>query len=540
MTFAPECAIKWDGALLGVLLFAIPVAMLITVLTVTLYRRSVKKAMRISAGKAVDANVQQGGSATTQPLTISVISDAGADASQRLRQSRVAMRKLSTVYVLAGFAQSVVILLLYFWLNGIEFRPLRTLMVWLPYAWPIILTLTLTAAATRGQKYALIVGYFSALLLTDAAADVFDMRFQPGFGELFKLWAIIMGPPTLVMALLSNRAWRSVGLIALFFAIVLVGSYILGFQALGCLALSTRDSVLLDNFFYLLAGSILLFFGMAWFGLRRLVRSYREKRYSDQMQILDSWWLLVTLLETLSQTTASGVASFSFLLAFVAYKALVKTGLRRMRPNQTEEVPGALLMLRVFGFTARTRQLNDQVSQYWRYHGPINMIGGTDLATALIEPDELLQFWSGKLRQNFIADEADLHARLQAMDSRCDPDGRYRINEFFCHDNTWQATVKALAQRSTAVLMDLRGFGKTNRGCEFELGMLLAEVPLARMLLLVDGTTKLEDLEPLLQSVWEKLPDTSPNRALATPVLRLFHAQTNDKALKPLLSRLLG
>ncbi|MGK2915923.1 MAG: hypothetical protein ACSLE5_15995 [Porticoccaceae bacterium] len=452
------------------------------------------------------------------------------------------MRNLSRVYVLAGLAQSSAVVLLYFGLNDIEFKPVRTFMVWLPYAWPIVLTLTLTATTTRRQKYSLIVGYFIVLLLMDVAAEIFKLRYQPRLGELFLLWAIIMGLPTLVMALLSNRAWRSVGLIALFLGLVLSGSYLLGFQGLGCLALSTRNASLLHGIFYLLAALVVLFFALAWWWLRRLVRRYRAKHYSDQMLVIDSWWLLVTLLEILFQLGTSGALSFSYLLAFIAYKAVMRAGLRRLgsthTTQQTVDAPKAMLMLRVFGYSARTRRLTDQVGQYWRCSGPINMIGGADLATALIEPDELMQFWSGKLRQNFVANEADLNARLQTLDVRRDPDTRYCINEFFCHDNTWQATVKALAQRSAVVLMDLRGFGKGNRGCEFELAMLLGEVPVTRVLLLVDRTTRLDELQPLLQTVWRKIPDTSPNCGLQEPALQLFQVADSERALRPLLSRL--
>lgn len=195
-------------------------------------------------------------------------------------------------------------------------------------------------------------------------------------------------------------------------------------------------------------------------------------------------------------------------------------------------------MLRVFGHTRRTRRLTDQVGQFWRYRGPINMIGGTDLATSLIEPDELIRFWSGRLRQTFIANDADLRSRLTALDTRRDPDGRYRINEFFCHDNSWQATVHALAQRSSVVLMDLRGFGRQNRGCEFELGLLLDEVPLARIVLVVDDSTRLDELTPLLQSAWSRLPDSSPNRALPQPTLQLLRAGDEGRTLERVLSRL--
>ena len=55
------------------------------------------------------------------------------------------------------------------------------------------------------------------------------------------------------------------------------------------------------------------------------------------------------------------------------------------------------------------------------------------------------------------------------MDVEPDRDGRFRINEFCCRDDTWQATVVALIERADAVVMDLRGFTAERRGCEFEL-----------------------------------------------------------------------
>jgi hypothetical protein len=63
-------------------------------------------------------------------------------------------------------------------------------------------------------------------------------------------------------------------------------------------------------------------------------------------------------------------------------------------------------------------------------------------------------------------------------------------------------------------------------------------VPLARVVLLVDRTTRTEDLKNLLNSVWNKLPLASPNRELAEPVLHLFRVEDSGKALRPLLTRL--
>jgi hypothetical protein len=91
---------------------------------------------------------------------------------------------------------------------------------------------------------------------------------------------------------------------------------------------------------------------------------------------------------------------------------------------------------------------------------------------------------------------------------------------------------------SHVVLMDLRGFGSQNRGCEFELGLLLREIPLTKVVLLVDRTTRIEDLRGLLQSLWNRLPVSSPNFTATDPVLHLFHVEDGNQALQPLLKRL--
>jgi len=539
MTWAPECAVKWDGLAASILLFAIPLAALITALTIVLYRRSIGKAMRFSAGLMVSAQRPSSQTAVTPPpLRISHVPLGKNRMMDTMGHSQATMRAVSAMYALAGIAQSIVATILYLWQAGIEIRPMRTFLVWLPLAWPIILTLGLTATSTKRQKYALWGGYLIALLAADAAADLFGLRYQPGFGELFLIWGLHAGLPIAVMIILGNRAWRAVGFIALFFSIAAMTGGLLGFQGLGCLAISTQSETLLYSTPYLMTAVILILVTGSWWGFRHLVRRYQAKHYSDQMLSIDSLWLLVTLIEGLYSMGAAGAASLTYVAAFAAYKAISAIGLRRIRFADHAERPSTLLMLRVFGFTSRTRRLTDQVGHYWRYSGPINMIGGTDLATSLIEPDELFQFWSRKVRQVFIASEDDLRARLNTLDMGRDPDQRYRINEFFCHDNTWQATVKALAERSAVVLMDLRGFGKENRGCEFELEMLFDVVPVSRIVLLVDQTTKIEPLTEVLHTAWAKQSAQSPNQKLTNPELTLCEVTDSDRALQPLISHL--
>ena len=77
----------------------------------------------------------------------------------------------------------------------------------------------------------------------------------------------------------------------------------------------------------------------------------------------------------------------------------------------------------------------------------------------------------------------------EAAAATADLDGRFRVQEFCCYDSSWQMVLEQLLQRSQVVLMDLRGFGPSHRGCLHELGRLGASSHLQRVVLLADAST---------------------------------------------------
>ena len=119
--------------------------------------------------------------------------------------------------------------------------------------------------------------------------------------------------------------------------------------------------------------------------------------------------------------------------------------------------------------------------------------------------------------------------------------GRHRVNEFFCHADTWQMTMTQLAAQTNAVLMDLRSFSPGNQGCLYELQALLNNVSLTRVLLVIDDTTDRTFLEQTLQSLWSKIYRKSVNLRLSSPELRLFRLSHQTAGeVKALLKRLLS
>jgi hypothetical protein len=154
--------------------------------------------------------------------------------------------------------------------------------------------------------------------------------------------------------------------------------------------------------------------------------------------------------------------------------------------------------------------------------GSIAMIAGPDLVNSAVEPDEFLGFLSGGLGRRFVSGDADLERRIAAMDRRPDPDGRFRVAEFFCRDDTWQATMQRLVRESDAVLMDLRSFASSNQGCVYELGRLLDTIDLRRVVFVVDRTTDRGFLQRELLRLWSNVAADSPNRSAPAPAVRLF------------------
>jgi hypothetical protein len=117
------------------------------------------------------------------------------------------------------------------------------------------------------------------------------------------------------------------------------------------------------------------------------------------------------------------------------------------------------------------------------------MIAGTDLADRTLDADDIFQFLDKKLAQRFIVSPTDVARRIDAFDMAADIDGRYRVNECYCHDTTWQDALQALVRYSDVVLMDLRGFQAHNAGCRYEIATLARASRKLNVVVLTDGRT---------------------------------------------------
>ena len=255
---------------------------------------------------------------------------------------------------------------------------------------------------------------------------------------------------------------------------------------------------------------------VGYIGLRGIGRLYKAQWISDQSLQVDAVWLVFAVAQVPGEP-------FAGLAAFVIYELVVRLGLHVFCPGKrADSRPPRLLLLRVFSLGRRSESLFGAFSLLWLYTGSVRMIAGPDLANATVEPHEFLDFLAGRLQRRFITGPAALDQRLAETSLRRDPDCRFRVFEFFCHADTWQTVLRRLVRESDLVLMDLREFTSTNKGCIFELNELLDAVRLERLLLVVDRMTDEGFLTDVLQQGWVHISANSPNRTNARPRVRLY------------------
>jgi hypothetical protein len=272
-------------------------------------------------------------------------------------------------------------------------------------------------------------------------------------------------------------------------------------------------------------------FGMAgWWLLKWIGRRYEQRKMSDQSLILDAMWLMFGVVQSITFAFEGWLWLFTGLAGFAAYKVITRLGFALSGVARPIAAGPTLLLLRVFALGGKSERLFDALSKRWLRAGSISMIAGPDLVASTVEPHEFLEYMAGRLSRRFVRGGDDLERRLRAMERGPDPDGRYRVNEFFCYADSWKDTMTRLAAGADAVLMDLRSFSPANQGCIFELQQLLDSVSLERVVFLLDDTTDRAFLEQVLRDSWGRVRQDSPNHRLKAPEARLLRVATQRAA----------
>jgi hypothetical protein len=436
------------------------------------------------------------------------------------------------------------------------FRASALFGMWWINAWPIVPTLILLLLLDRRASLRLVASYLAGgsaalaalTLLVQAARQAID---SAPLTNIFWLNAGLVATAWLPLLLVVISGWHRIrGVMPLALSTTLLfGIGLLLFRRAIVLAFnaSAVGDVLLElsvptsaqAAYYSLYLIIALPVGwLAWRCLRALAGAFEHKRFSDMQLVVDCWWLIVVA-ETIATSLVApfGLAGIGIgVAAFAAYRGGTFTTLRLLR-QPSAGTPARLLLLRVFGHQSRSETLFDRIAQRWRFRGPVLLIAGADLAMRTADPGDMLAFVGGRLREVYVSSASQLPARLARLDMNRDPDGRYRVNEVYCANETWKNTLLALLERTDVVVMDLRGFGSQHAGCVYELQQLVTRLPAAAIVLVCDRTTDFPVLAALLGRAWAAAGDAG-TRAGTVSLVRVD--RNSPAELDTLTERLLG
>ena len=529
------------GRLPFILFLAAVLTLLVSIGLLKRYRRAVFRSMRTRANLGPTEPLSLETSALLQrpvqtaldlPIRDAVsVMPAGSAAEGLYADLLRAPWRAAAIYAVAGFCYAFVMATAFLVATHSEFLPLRFLVLLWDYAWPVVLTVNLVAAATWRIRLVNV----SVYLLTLVALGSIALARNPAlsWGQFARLWFIINFPATVLLLAFLNRRVRAVGpLVLTFMTVALLGSYLI------ILAVAGNDARLLRSVaeigvalgldgFGIFIGLVVLglaaFGVVGWLTLRWIGGRYKRKEISDRSIIIDAIWLLFGVLQSTILVVDNVLWILTGLLAFVVYKVVAWAGFSLLgyKAPSMRKSP-ALLLLRVFSLGKRSERLFDALAMHWRYAGSIRLIAGPDLVTTTVEPHEFLDYLSGKLARRFIDRPQTFDLRIAEMDMQPDRDGQFRVNDFFCYDDTWRMVLSRLVSECDAVLMDLRGFSSQNDSCVFEIDELINVVSLGRVVFIIDDTTDELFLRQTMQQSWDHMRPTSPNRLSTSGPMQLF------------------
>ena len=538
----------------------IGVAPILTLLLCTLllwrYRRAVKHAMEATVGfhgsgaEAPPAGSPPSGNPTIKDPTV-------RPRSRNLYQRAIrAPRHNAMRYSVAWLSSALVFALAahFVYPSGLELPGFLNA-VWI-YLWPVVLALALIGPHSMRPWAVYIAVYFVVFCLLGLWASTINNLPEYSFGAVFlparssvtpwgmiELWLVVNGAPTALMLLCFNRRVRAVAPLVL--ALVTTAISGMWFVALALFSprgvnavVTLAESLDVHVVWFVVAIYLLSLAGfgaIGWALARWIARAYRHSHLSDQSLRLDALWLLFA--STYSMWLVSGGLAWIATVpaAFLAYKLALAAGARIPR---RESSPGVgLIFLRVFSLGRRSEALLEDVARYWRHIGGIHMITGPDVVGSTVQPHQFLDFLSAKLARHFVRDPVSLERSIAERDRTADPDGRFRINNFFCHEDSWRLLLPRLIQEGDPVLMDLRSFSAKNDGCIYELQYLFQQVPFSSFLLVVEGTIK-PFLEQKLKEILDQLPPSSPNYRRSLDEVAVYNFGSGTVPLRRLVHRL--
>lgn len=527
--------------LIPVLGVALALALPISFFLIWLYRRAVTKSMRrpTSSTDADDSlftsHSLQYAPSSPQFVAVNVASPVpikGGAAALHANVVRAPWRA-AAVYMVAGACYALILAVAGHWAYGREIHPFTLVPLSCVCFWPVVLAVNLVTATTWLKKAASVAIYFVILI---AIHSIIEVIADESYRVTIPGWFVINLLMTFLLLTFLNRRVRAVGPLVLILMII----EMLGLRVMISIAqrYDAAGNLSDANFIGSLVLGLLIPMPLGWLILQLIKRRYERKRISDQSITIDAIVLLFGFGYSLILAARGTLWIFSGLLAFLAFKSVAWRGLEiAATTTRTQKAP-RLLLLRAFSLGRRSAKLFAALATHWRHVGSIDLMAGPDLATSTVEPHEFLDFLSGKLARRFIDGPEALDRRCSEIDGRPDRDGRFRVNNFFCHIDTWKMVLSRLVKDVDVVVMDVRGFTSQNVGCIHEIAELINTAPLDRVVFIIETKRDEELVLETIRESWHGIEPTSPNFRSAYSRLQFFQLRSRGFRLRQLLCAL--
>lgn len=464
-----------SGAVFFILIVAILLASALAWGVASLYRRRMTILMRGGRLPPINPVAESGPGRFSERsgCTSSTKEEPRADYDTNRRAMRRLTIALAGQSLLVALTQAA--LALVFIYDGQGFSLNRLLVLSLIYAWPMVLAWGLSRRWSWLRVLGAVALYMLVMLALVMARSTAAQTFASVSGWLLSQVAVPMSITLLIGA--SGRI-RAVAPYLLPPTLLMIGASVLALQIMAQEAQQPAPWAIdlvetIGAYPTLLVVATGPWLILAWpiYKIGRwLADAYRRKRFSDLSYLIGTYWFLILFTSAVPAMESVGVVAFLEPLAWL-WLPITQHWLRPYL-NSSLERPGrppTLLVLRVFQNDAQVERLFDQVIERWRLTGNTVLIAGSDLISRTLDPDDLFVYLNGSLAERFITSPAQVPERIAAFDWQVDPDGRYRINECYCHDTTWKSALDELVAYADVVLMDLRGFRAENQGCRYEL-----------------------------------------------------------------------
>ena len=523
----------FTGKAAVVILMSVLIAAPATIVLLRRFRTSVVRGMRVQGGSSEDA---------PPPEVAPLVRVEASEARPTVERTNRSLSRTALVYVIAGlfFAFTFVAVDVIQFANG---SPMALMYMLSGYIMPVLFAIWIVLPKGRTRfVYSLVwLGVSLLLLVVPVAVNDLGMLF-----EAVSSYLKISGSAAVLLLLFMYRRVRAVGPLVLtiaggamvginmVFDALEANFYVWSFFAGIEHALGNVTNIVLIVVLGGIVGALAI--GPVLRGVGEL---HERKHLSDQSLAVDVVFLWFAAAYGLWAAPDAGAFALAVGVAFVLYKVAAFVGFRLLARAEKGGPSTDILLLRPFSLGRRSELLFDHLSKVWLRIGAIHMIAGPDLVTATVTPSEFLVFLSGRLSRRFIHNAEALREHLEGLDLAPDPDGRHRVNQLFCHDDVWRGAMRGLAVRSSVVLMDLRGFTSANKGCVYELGELIRDIPLERIIFAVDATTDNAYLEGAVDGIREQMPASSPNASISGIASRLVSVDNSEQGRTELLRALM-